>query len=110
MKDCYVRPHKHLGKPESFHIITVTLKVIIFDEEGNIKEIIPMGNYESGQNFYYRISDPLYHTVIITSEIAVFHETTSGPFKKSDTIFAPWSPEEQDFTGVKMFLERFTDC
>jgi len=108
-ENTYVRPHKHLGKPESFHIITGTLSVIIFDEDGNITEIIPMGDYSSGQNFYYRIQDPLYHTVMITSEIAVFHESTTGPFKRSDTIFAPWSPKEKDLHGVKIFMNRFAD-
>ena len=108
-ENTYVRPHKHLGKPESFHIITGTLSVIIFDEDGNITEIIPMGDYSSGQNFYYRISDPLYHTVMITSKIAIFHESTTGPFKRSDTVFAPWSPKEKDLHGVKMFMKRFAD-
>ena len=79
------------------------------DEDGNITEIIPMGDYSSGQNFYYRIPDPLYHTVMITSEIAVFHESTTGPFKRSDTIFAPWSPKEKDLHGVKIFMKRFAD-
>lgn len=105
-KDTYVRPHKHLNKCESMYIIEGSAKVVIFDETGNITGVIQMGDYSSGRRFYYRISDPYYHTLCITSEFLVFHETTKGPFKRKDTIFAPWSPEESDTPNVKKFLEQ----
>ena len=34
MKDSYVRPHRHLGKSESFYVIEGELSVIFFDENG----------------------------------------------------------------------------
>ena len=54
-KDTYVRPHKHLNKSESFHIVEGSLNVILFDEEGQITDVIQMGNYLSGNFFYYRL-------------------------------------------------------
>lgn len=95
-KNTYIRPHKHRGKSESFHIIEGTADIVIFDEQGNISDVISMGDYLSGKNFYYRMPEGLYHTIMITSDVIVFHEVTSGPFNKADTIFAPWAPQESE--------------
>ena len=105
-KDTYVRPHKHPNKSESFHLIEGSADVVIFNEAGNVVEVIQMGDYLSGCRFYYRISNPYYHTLLIRSEVLVFHETTNGPFKGSDTVYAPWSPEENDSVAVKKFVEQ----
>ena len=105
-KDTYVRPHKHLDKSESFHIIEGFVNVVVFDEAGNIVEVIKMGDYSSGRRFYYRISNPYYHTLLITSDFLVFHETTNGPFRRSDTIFASWAPDENDSPDRKEFMEQ----
>ena len=104
----YVRPHKHPRKSESFHVITGRLTVLIFDDWGAVVETIPMGPYGSGAAFYYRLSEPRFHTLLISTEIAAFHEVTNGPFDRSETIFAPWSPAEDDSTGQSAFLTRLT--
>jgi len=104
-KNTYVRPHKHLNKSESFHIIEGSADVIIFNEEGSIIEVIEMGDFKSGKQFYYRLSEPYYHTLLIHCDFLVFHETTSGPFNRSDTVFASWSPSEEDTNGVNIFME-----
>lgn len=105
-KDTYVRPHKHLNKSESFHIIEGSADVVIFDEKGSITKIIPMGEYSSKNKFYYRLSKPYYHTLLIKSDIIVFHETTNGPLKREDTVFAPWAPEDDDKKAVKKFIKE----
>lgn len=105
-RDTYIRPHKHLGKPESFHVIEGTVDVIVFEEDGSVRAVIKMGEYLSGRPFYYRISDPLYHTLIIRSDVLVFHETTSGPFNRADTIFAPWAPEENNPAACGVFMGK----
>lgn len=92
----YIRPHKHPAKSESFHIIEGSVDVVIFDDEGRITETIEMGSYGSGKLFFYRLSQPFYHTVRIRSEWAIFHETTNGPFDRADTVFASWSPGEEN--------------
>ena len=105
-KNIYIRPHKHLNKSESFHVIEGTANIIIFDEEGKIFDVIKISDYYSGNQFYYKIYEPYYHTVCVTSSFLVFQETTSGPFNKSDAIYAPWSPEENDIVAVKAYMER----
>lgn len=103
-KGSYIRPHKHKNKSESFHIIEGLLDVIVFDEVGNILDTIPMGNPESGKNFFYRLLAPYFHTLLLRTELVVFHETTNGPFQKADTVYAPWSPNQVEIENVNKYL------
>jgi cupin fold WbuC family metalloprotein len=105
-KDAYVRPHKHLSKTESVHIIEGLADVVVFDDDGSITKVIRMGDYASGFRFYYRMSEPYYHMLLIRSDVVVFHETTNGPFKRTDTCFAVWSPDETDRTGQETFMRK----
>lgn len=102
----YVRPHKHIGKPESFHVIKGAVDVIVFDDGGGIRKVIRLGAYSTGLAFYYRVSVPLYHTMLIRSDVLVFHEITRGPFVRTDTVFAPWSPPEDDLSECARFMAR----
>ncbi len=106
LKESYIRPHKHLNKAESLHVIEGSVDVVFFDETGNITDVIPMGEYASGRRFYYRVAEPAYHTLLVRSDLLIFHETTQGPFKRSDTVFAPWAPEESEIIAAKEFIER----
>ena len=103
-KDAYIRPHKHLNKIESLHVIEGIADVIIFDDVGKVIEAFRMGDYSSGYAFYHRYPDSGYHTLIIRSEFLVFHEVTSGPFKRSDTVLAQWAPDETDSAAVRDFM------
>lgn len=105
-RDCYVRPHKHLAKSEAFHMIEGNMDVVLLDDAGKVMEVVPMGDYQSGRKFYYRLAEPLYHTLLIRSEWVVFHEITNGPFKREDTIFAPWSPEMEDAAEARRFMDE----
>ena len=95
-RDTYIRPHRHRGKSESFHMIEGELDVVVFHDDGSVREIVRMGDYRSGRTFFYRLMDDCYHTVLINTPFGFFHETTNGPFNRSDTEFAPWSPAESD--------------
>jgi len=107
--DTYVRPHKHLAKSEAFHVISGTVDVVLFDEAGKIVAVVPMGDYASGHKFYYRLADPLYHTLLIRSDRIIFHEITNGPFDRADTVFAPWSPEIGDGDATREFMKKLSD-
>src|SRR5215472_17118978 len=63
--DTYVRPHKHLSKSESFHVIEGAVDVVIFDDLGRLTDVIEMAAFQSGRPFFYRIADPLFHTLLI---------------------------------------------
>lgn len=102
-KDTYIRPHKHLNKSESFHLIEGIADIIVFDDNGNVQEIIKMADYQSPQEMYYRMNVAYFHTVVVLSDFLVFHETTQGPFRKSDTVYAPWAPDESDIAAVRAY-------
>jgi cupin fold WbuC family metalloprotein len=102
--DTYVRPHKHLGKSESFHVIDGEVDVVIFTDDGAVAEVIPMGPFQSGRAFFYRIADPLYHTLLIRSPVLVFHEATTGPFNRDQSAFAPWAPADDNPDAVVRYL------
>jgi cupin fold WbuC family metalloprotein len=99
----YVRPHRHRNKSESFHVVEGMLTVVLFTDVGEIREVIRMGDYTSGRQFYYRLAEPAYHTVLLEAEQAVIHETTNGPFNRLETEFASWSPAEEDAAGAARY-------
>ena len=105
-KTSYIRPHKHLNKSESFHLIDGNAKIVVFDDEGKIQDVIDVDTYDSEKKFYYRMDNAFYHTVFVTSDFLVFHETVQGPFKKEDTVFAPWAPEENDKEGENEYMGK----
>jgi len=102
-KDTYVRPHKHEGKSESFHVIEGLMDVVVFDASGGVTDVLELGDYRSGRTFYYRMREPLFHTLLIRSDVVIFHEITDGPFRPSDTVFASWEPPPHDEAARELF-------
>jgi cupin fold WbuC family metalloprotein len=99
----YVRPHKHPGKSEAFHIIEGEVDIVVFSDDGAIERIIPLGAPGSGRSFYYRMSRPFFHTLIVRSELLVVHEITNGPFRPQATVFADFAPDEFEETKAAAY-------
>ena len=109
-KGTYIRPHKHPNKSESFHIIEGDLDIVVFDDDGGVMEVIEMGEYSSGSQFYWRLSESHFHTVIPRSDFVVFHETTSGPFERATSnLAAPWSPAEDDLPAQTHYMSKLQE-
>ena len=104
-KDTYVPPHMHIGKDESFHLISGEIILILFNEYGKISKVLKMGEYNTGNTFYYKIPAGTYHTQIFKQN-TFFHEVTRGPFDKNDSIIATWAPDENDSLLVKEYLKK----
>ena len=104
--DSYIRPHRHINKSESFHIIEGKLKVVFFDDMGNVTKRITMGPFGGEDVFLYRLSCGLWHTVIPVTELVVIHETTTGPFIKEETMFPQWAPIDTDKKGIEIFMKK----
>ncbi len=102
-KETYVRPHKHPGKDLSYHIIEGIADMVLFDEQGEITDVIPMGAYGTGRKFYYRLNEAAYYAPFVRSDLLLFHETIKGPFQRSGTIYAPWAVEGDDPVEVDQF-------
>lgn len=91
--DVYIRPHRHLNKTESFHLIEGRASVVFFDETGQVERNVRLSR-DRGDAFLYRIGAPVYHTQLIWSDFVVFYECTRGPFLAEETEYASWAPEE----------------
>jgi cupin fold WbuC family metalloprotein len=105
-RDVYVRPHMHIGKPESFHLLEGTVEIVMFNDDGTIRDVIDMAEYGSGKPFFYRSPERVFHTLLITSEWLVFHETTAGPFDPAKTIFPDWAPDGADMPIARRYADE----
>jgi cupin fold WbuC family metalloprotein len=104
----YIHPHKHPGKSEAFHIIEGEVDVVIFDDSGEIMRVIPLASRGGRHPFYYRLSTPSFHALIVRSDLLVMHEITNGPFRRADTIYASFAPDEMDAPAAKIYQTELT--
>lgn len=105
----YIRPHKHLHKAESLLVLDGAADAVFFDDAGAITSVVPLADYRSGRCFFYRIGDAVYHSLVIHTETFIFKEATLGPFDKTQTTFAPWSPEEGDLEAVRAYTRELAE-
>lgn len=105
----YIRPHKHPGKSEAFHIIEGAVDIVVFDEAGDIDRVVSLSAQGGPSPFYYRMSEPHYHTLIIRSDLLVVHEITNGPFRPEGTVFAEFAPLEGDVAAATAFQAALVD-
>lgn len=103
-KECYVRPHRHLNRPESLHIIAGSAFLYFFDDNGAVLSEHCLGDYQSGKQFFVRIGIGTFHSIVIESEQLIFHESTLGPFDLKINEFARWAPDGSDQKAVEEFL------
>lgn len=99
--DAYVRPHRHLGKPESLHVMEGRATALFFDETGTPRRRVALGD---GACRYYRIDDAVFHCLLIESDWLVFHEVTAGPLDPSKTEWAPWSPDGRNDAETQRYM------
>ena len=100
----YVRPNKHVGKDESLHVLEGELDFHFLGDDGEVQQSFKLGSYGSGLPFYLRVPAGRCHTVVMRSPVTVLREATPGPFRREDTLWAPWAPEVGDEDGAKEFM------
>lgn len=104
----YIPPHKHLDKSESLFVLSGATDYFIFGDDGRIERKISMGDYQSGKCFFFRLQEPLFHSMVIRSKTLTFLEITKGPFRSQDTVVAPWAPEVDEHTHIAVFLRKLS--
>lgn len=104
--DSYIHPHRHLGKSESFHIVEGMVDVVVMNDDGSVKEVVKLGDHSTGRNFYYRLSNAFFHTLIIHTAMLVVHEVTNGPFVQEQTELAPFAPNESDTSAAVKYIDK----
>lgn len=107
-RGAYARPHKHIGKSESFHIMEGCLKVVIFADDGALRNVLTMDSGGCGGTLFFRLSGGVYHTIVPQSSQVVFHETTNGPFVRADTLYADWAPDDKDHDAARDYMEHLS--
>ena len=105
-KGNYVPPHKHFNKVESFHLIDGQLAIVIFNEKGEIKQVIQLSDKK---DIYYRLQKSMYHTVVPLSEYVVYHEVTDGPFLIDEKHEATWAPMKNDEGEVNNYQKKLME-
>ena len=102
-RETYIRPHRHLTKTESYHLFEGEMDIILFDDQGEIEQVVPMGAGGADKTVFYRLSVSAFHSMVIRTNTVVFQETTNGPFRKEETLYAPWAPPESEPALVAAF-------
>ena len=105
----YIHPHKHFGKSESFHIVDGEVDVAVFDENGHITDVFELGVPGSGRQFFYRLAESKFHTLIIRTDFLVVHEVTNGPFIRDNITLAPFAPNEGEFEKVEKYMQTVSE-
>jgi cupin fold WbuC family metalloprotein len=100
----YVRPSLHVDKEESLYFLEGLGTYVFFDDQGRRTRSVPLGPAGSGRSFYCRVPANTYHSLLVESETVLVKETTSGPFRRSDTQFAPWSPDGADPVAARQYV------
>jgi cupin fold WbuC family metalloprotein len=103
-RDNYIHPHVHPGVTESFYLIEGEMDVVLFKEDGEILEVVHMGDLDSGLPFFYRQTVPIYHTIIPRTDFVAFKEATQGPFRSDNTVLAEWAPADEE--SLKGWIEE----
>lgn len=100
----YRRPHKHLDKEEAYHIISGKMAIVLFSNDGLVKDFVVLDESDS---FVYRIGKDEWHMALPLSEMVVFHEVKKGPFSRGkENIFAPWAPKGNDKRENKLYINE----
>jgi cupin fold WbuC family metalloprotein len=107
----YLRPHRHSRKCESFHVIEGAADVALFDDRGNLADLIALGEPGTTDDFFCRIPAGIFHTVLPRTPLFVLHEVTCGPFVAGDAEMATFAPAEDDCDAARRYsaeLQRET--
>ena len=104
-KGHYYRPHKHLKKVEAYQVILGTLDVVIFNDDGGIRDVTRL-SADGKSNFIYRIGPNLWHCTVPVSEIVIFHEVKPGPFHGNDSVYPKWAPDGKDAAALEAYQNQ----
>jgi cupin fold WbuC family metalloprotein len=103
-RDRYYRPHKHLRKGDTFHLLEGRLGIFSFDDVGVVIDAVVIGPGE-----IYRTAANAYHAIMPLTDYVIHHESKLGPFEGSgDSIYPDWAPDACEVVAVKKYLEMLT--
>lgn len=102
-KEDYGRPDKHYHTTESHTIIDGEMLVILFEDNGEIREMFKL----SKDNYHtYRIDTNIYHMQIPITEQVVYYEIKLGPFTEETNVYPEWAPDSCDKHAVAVYMQE----
>lgn len=96
----YIRPHRHLDllKDETFMIVRGRLGILIFEDNGEVKEKLLLE--ADGENIGVDIPAGLFHTAVSLAAGTIFFEAKAGPYVPlTEAEKAGWAPEDETAAG-----------
>ena len=108
-KNTYVPPHRHVGRSESYTIIEGQMRIVLFDDYGNVEGVVAMAAPGEDGQFFFRLSARRYHSMLIDSDWIVFHEVTGGPFNPATTEVASWAPAPEAIGLQAVYLAELAN-
>jgi cupin fold WbuC family metalloprotein len=105
----YIRPHRHTDppKPECFMAVRGKMALLVFDDQGEVKQVIPFG--AACDTLAIDLPAGAWHSIIVLEQGSIFFETKPGPYvAMSDKDFAPWAPKE-NAPEVAAYLSFLTE-
>jgi cupin fold WbuC family metalloprotein len=104
-QETFIRANKHIDRDESVFVLAGVIDVILFEDNGQISQVVRLEASSATYSSFILLPANRYHSVIIRSEFALLFESTPGPFDPLVTVFAEWSPLEEQLDLQKVFLE-----
>jgi cupin fold WbuC family metalloprotein len=101
----YVRPHRHFGKTETCTVFEGAADALVFNERGDVTDLLTMTAFGEGGSFFYRMPERVFHTLIFRTEWLVYLETTAGPFDLAKSEGAVWAPPETEPAAGHAYLK-----
>lgn len=99
----YLRPHKHLHKGESYHVIEGEMGAVLFDEAGTVLDACRLTDRAT---FLYRVGAGMFHAVLPLSDLVIYHECKLGPFTgEGDSVWPDWAPDGRNSAEAQAFTQ-----
>jgi cupin fold WbuC family metalloprotein len=112
-RDTYFRPHRHLQRLQSFHVLEGAFSLVILDNDGKIVRVLDIAADESRGALITRIPAGHWYSFVFRTEWLVIQEIAPGPMLPHEREYAPFAPPEGDATagayaeGLRERVERF---
>ena len=106
----YIRPHRHVSDPKDERLLAVRglMALLVFDDLGDVINVICFGTEKYGNQVAIGVSIPSYtwHTVIALETSSILCEVKAGPFDPNrPKDLATWAPSE-DSDMANSYLNR----
>jgi cupin fold WbuC family metalloprotein len=106
----YIQPHRHISDRRDELLVALhgLMAVMIFDEQGNIIDVIQFGTEKFGSGVHLAVEIPpnVWHTVVALEQGSVLLEVKAGPFNpEKPKDLASWAPTEKSLEAEK-YLQR----